>query len=143
MVHGRDEALRETTARLLEKLALVPIILHEQPNKGRTVIEKFEDYSDVGFAVVLLTPDDKGGLATDPIDSYQPRARQNVVLELGFFLGKLGRQNVCALYQEGVDIPSDYSGVLFVKVDSGGAWRYQLGHEIREAGLQVDLNRLR
>jgi len=143
VVHGRDEALRESVARLLEQIGLVPVILHEQPNKGRTVIEKFVDYSDVGFAVVLLTPDDRGGLAADAFQSFQPRARQNVILELGFFIGKLGRGNVCALYKEGVDVPSDYSGVLFLPVDSAGAWRFQLGREMREAGLQVDLNLLR
>ena len=90
-----------------------------------------------------MTPDDRGGLASDAFQSYQPRARQNVILELGFFLGKLGRGRVCALYKEGVDVPSDYSGVLFLAVDTAGAWRFQLGREMREAGLQVDLNLLR
>jgi predicted nucleotide-binding protein len=98
--------MKESVARFLEKLDLRPIILHEQPNKGRTVIEKFEAHSDVGFAVVLLTPDDVGGLASSP-DKLSRRARQNVILELGYFIGKLGRAKVCALYKEGVEIPSD------------------------------------
>jgi len=142
LVHGQNEGIKEATARFLEKLGLNPIILHEQPNKGRTVIEKFTDYSDVGFAVVLLTADDIGGLANiEKEEDLLPRARQNVILELGYFLGKIGRQRVCALYQEGVEIPSDYSGVLFIKLDDGGAWRMQLAKEIEAAGIDVDMNK--
>ena len=95
VIHGHDESARETVARFLEKLALEPIILHEQPNKGRTIIEKFEDYADVGFAVVLLTPDDVGAIKDREAD-LRPRARQNVVFEFGYFIGKLGRERVCA-----------------------------------------------
>ncbi len=141
LVHGHDERVRETVARFLEKLDLECVILHEQPNKGRTIIEKFEDYADVAFAVVLLTPDDRGGLADGPFESQKTRARQNVLLELGFFLGALGRSCVCALYVEGVEIPSDYSGVLFLPLDDGGAWRMALLRELIAAGLQVDANR--
>lgn len=141
IVHGHQESFRETTARFIEKLGLTPIILHEQPNKGRTIVEKFTDYSDVGFAVVLMTADDKGGLISESHDQHRPRARQNVVLELGFFLGKIGRGRVCALYQDGVEIPSDYNGVLFVKLDNGGAWKFQLAKEIKAAGIDVDLNK--
>jgi predicted nucleotide-binding protein len=141
LVHGHDERVRETVARFLEKLDLECVILHEQPNKGRTIIEKFEDYADVAFAVVLLTPDDQGGLAGGPSESQKTRARQNVLLELGFFLGALGRSCVCALYVEGVEIPSDYSGVLFLPLDNGGAWRMGLLRELIAAGLQVDANR--
>jgi predicted nucleotide-binding protein len=141
LVHGHDERVRETVARFLEKLDLECVILHEQPNKGRTIIEKFEDYADVAFAVVLLTPDDRGGRASGPFESEKPRARQNVLLKLGFFLGALGRSRVCALYVEGVEIPSDYSGVLFLLLDGGGAWRIGLLRELIASGLQVDANR--
>jgi predicted nucleotide-binding protein len=140
VVHGRNEACRETVARFLEKLNLKPVILHEQPNKGRTIIEKFVDYSDVSFAVILLTADDRGGLASESFDDQRPRARQNVILELGFFLGRLGRDRVCTLYEEGVEIPSDYDGVVFVPFDKAGAWRMLLAREIKEAGLPVDMN---
>lgn len=142
VVHGRDNAAKEGIARFLEKLDLKPVILHEQPNKGRTIIEKFEDYSDVGFAVVLLTPDDRGGLASEPYESQKPRARQNVVLELGFFLGKLGRSRVCALYRKGVEIPSDYDGVAFVAFDEGAAWQFALAKELKSAGFKIDMNLL-
>jgi predicted nucleotide-binding protein len=140
VVHGRNEACRETVARFLEKLKLHPIILHEQPNKGRTIIEKFVDYSDVSFAVVLLTADDRGGLSDTPFEKQEPRARQNVILELGFFLGRLGRDRVCALYEDGIEIPSDYDGVIFIPFDKAGAWRMLLAREIKEARLPIDLN---
>jgi predicted nucleotide-binding protein len=141
LVHGHDENAREAVARFLEKLQLECVILHEQPNKGRTIIEKFEDYSDVAFAVVLLTPDDRGGASSGTFESQKSRARQNVLLELGFFLGALGRSRVCALYIERVEIPSDYSGVLFVSLDDNGAWRMVLLRELIAAGLDIDANR--
>jgi hypothetical protein len=94
LVHGHDEGTREAVARFLDKLKLDPIILHEQANQGRTVVEKLEHYGDVSYAVVLLTPDDVGGLGPSEL---QPRARQNVVLELGYFIARLGRKNVCAV----------------------------------------------
>ena len=141
VVHGHDEEAKQSAARCLEKLELEAIILHEQPSRGRTIIEKFEDYADVGFAVVLLTPDDNGAEKGE-IDNLRPRARQNVVFELGFFVGKLGRQRVCALHRGDVEIPSDFAGVLWVPMDPGGAWRFTLGGEIKAAGLDVDLNKL-
>ena len=139
VVHGTDDGVKETVARFLTRLGLEPIVLHERPNKGRTIIEKFEDYAQVGFAVVLLTPDDEGsprGQSTDP----QPRARQNVILELGFFLGKLGRRGTCALLKEDVEIPSDYDGVLYILMDDQGAWEMKLLRELKEAGFDVDAN---
>jgi predicted nucleotide-binding protein len=141
VVHGHNEALREAVARFLERLDLIPIILHEQPNVGRTIIEKFTDYSNVCYAVVLLTGDDMGGRRETSTESYQPRARQNVILELGFFLGKLGRDKVCALYERGVEIPSDYHGVLFIDFDESGAWRTKIAREIKASGVEIDLNK--
>jgi predicted nucleotide-binding protein len=140
LVHGRDDAVKESVARFLEKLDLHPVILHEQPNMGRTLIEKFEAHSNVGFAIVLLTPDDVGGLASE--GKLNPRARQNVIMELGYFIGKLSRARVCALYVEGVELPSDIHGVLYVPYDAGSGWRLQLAAEIRAAGITVDLNRV-
>ena len=141
LVHGQDSSAENITARFIEKLSLDLIILHEQPNQGRTIIEKFQDYSDVAFAVVLLTPDDRGGLASEPYESQKQRARQNVIFELGYFIGRLGRNRVCALYSEGVEIPSDYSGVLFIKFDEAGAWRLSLAKEMKAAGLDIDMNK--
>lgn len=141
IVHGHDEALKHETARFLEKLGLEPIVLRERPGKSLTIIEKLEQFSRVCFAVVLLTPDDVGKGINEEGDS-QPRARQNVVLELGYFLGKLGRSNVAALYQESVVLPSDYRGVEYVKIDAEGAWKMKLALELKEAGLPVDMNKV-
>lgn len=141
IVHGHDETAKESAARFIEKLGLKAIILHEQSNAGRTIIEKFEANSNVAFALVLLTPDDIGA-PKDKKDEAKPRARQNVILELGYFMGKLGRGRVCVLYKEGVEIPSDYQGVLYIPMDSADAWRMTLAKEIKEAGLPVDLNKL-
>ena len=139
VVHGHDESARETVARFLEKLELTPIILHEQPNGGRTIIEKFEDYAEVGFAVILLTPDDIGA-SGGSADELGCRARQNVILELGFFLGRLGRDRVCALVKGDVETPSDYDGVVYTEFDDGGGWRMKLVRELKNAGFDADAN---
>lgn len=139
IVHGHDEGARETTARFIEKLNLTPVILHEQANGGRTVFEKLEHHSDVDFAVVLLTPDDIGGSAAEK-DKVNPRARQNVILELGYFVGKLGRDHVCALHKGPIELPSDIVGVVYVEMDKAGAWRLLLARELRGAEFDVDLN---
>jgi predicted nucleotide-binding protein len=141
IVHGRKEGPRESVARLLEKLGIEVIILHEQANRGGTIIEKLERHKDVHFAVVLLTGDDEGRLKGDP-DPPKSRARQNVILELGYFVGFLGRQHVCALYETGVELPSDWNGVVWVPLDDSDAWKYRLGKELKAAGLAVDMNLL-
>lgn len=138
LVHGHDSGAKETVARYLERLGLLAVILHEQANEGRTVIEKIEAHSDVGFAVVLLTPDDIGSSKADA-GNLKPRARQNVILELGYFLGKLKRSRVCALYKTGVEIPSDYEGVLWIALDDKGAWRMSLAQEFSNARLPIDV----
>ena len=140
VVHGHDEAAKLTVARLLEKLGLEPIILHEQANQGRTIIEKIEKYSDVAFAVVLLTPDDVGALKNKKPE-LKSRARQNVILELGFFLGSLGRQRVCPLVKGDVEKPSDYDGVVYTKLDDEGAWKMKLVQELMAADFAVDANK--
>ena len=140
VIHGRDEATRETVARFLERLELDPVILHEQANNGRTIIEKIECHSDVAFAVVLLTPDDVGGLKNES-HKLKPRARQNVVLELGFFLGKLGRQRVCSLVRGDIETSSDYDGVVYTNLDDAGGWKIKLVQELKGAGFQMDANR--
>lgn len=138
IVHGHDGEARETVARFLERMGFLAIILHEQANQGRTVIEKVEANGDVGFAVVLLTPDDvgcaKGG---EP----EPRARQNVLLELGYFIGRLGRAKVCALKRGELEIPSDFAGIVWEKMDNGSGWKLALARELKAAGHDVDLNK--
>lgn len=142
IVHGHDQAAEAKTAWVIQQLGLTPVILHEKPGKGRTVVEKLEAYSNVGFAIVLLTPDDVGASSETP-DALQPRARQNVVLELGYFFGKLKRERVCTLYSEGVELPSDWDGVNYVLMDKHGQWRYSLIEELQAAGYDVDKNNLK
>jgi len=141
IVHGHDDLLKTSVARLVEKLNLESVILHEQRNKGKTIIEKFEVNADVGFAIVLLTPDDMGYKASTP-DRTEYRARQNVVLELGYFFGKLGRERVCALVKGDIEKPSDIDGIVYVVVDSHDAWKTEIAKEMKAAGMSVDLNHL-
>jgi hypothetical protein len=143
VVHGHDEAVLHEVSRFLEKLKLKPIVLREQPNRGKTIIEKFEANSDVGFAVVLMTKDDMGASIDDAeSERYQPRARQNVILELGYFIGHLRRDRVCVLKEKGIEEPSDIFGVVYHEINVGGAWKLQLGKELKAAGYNVDLNLL-
>ncbi len=139
IIHGHDTGTKEEVARFISKLGLNPIILHEQANQGKTVIEKFEQHADVSFAIALLTPDDVGASNTDR-DHLRSRPRQNVLFEFGYFIGKLGRRFVCGLIKGDVEIPSDYSGVLYIHFDTFGAWRLNLVKELRAAGLEVDVN---
>ena len=140
VVHGRDLGAKETVARCLTKLGLDPVILHEQPNTGRTIVEKFESFSDVGFSVILLTADDFGRLKAEEI--LQPSARQNVIFEFGYFVGKIGRGRVCALMEAGVEKPSDLDGVVYVRLGLDDAWTMQLVKELKAAGYDVDANKV-
>ncbi|CRM67241.1 TIR domain-containing protein [Pseudomonas sp. 44 R 15] len=139
IVHGHDNGARETVARFLERIGFEAIILHEQANQGRTVIEKVEAHGDVSFAVVLLTPDDEGRVKGGELE---PRARQNVLLELGYFLGRLGRSKVCALKRGKLEIPSDFAGVVWEQMDDGGGWKLSIGRELEAAGHLIDWSKL-
>jgi len=140
IVHGHDDLAKTAVARFVEKLGLTPIILHEQASSGKTIIEKIEDYSDVGFGIVLYTPCDTGASGKDP-QQVSPRARQNVVFEHGFLIGKLKRENVCALVKGDLEKPNDISGVVYVSLDDGGAWQLQLAKEMKGSGIQFDMNK--
>lgn len=140
LVHGHDEGAREQVARFLEQLGIRPVILHEQANKGRTIIEKLERSGDIAFAVVVLTPDDVGASAKTA-DRQMARARQNVILELGYFIGLLGRERVCALHKGELELPSDFVGVAYVPLDPAGGWRLSLARELKAARYDVDLNK--
>lgn len=143
IVHGHDEEMKQTVARTLEKLGLEPVILHEQTNRGRTIIEKFEDHSeDISFAIILLSPDDKGCEANNFLESAKLRARQNVILELGYFIGKLGRNRVLVLFKDEIDFehPSDFVGVLYTPFTDG--WGLKMVRELRSCGYDIDANNL-
>lgn len=137
IVHGHDGELKQLVARIIEKQKLEAIILSEQANRGRTIIEKFEDYSDVSSAIWLFTADDFGREKEEPSDST--RARQNVVLETGYFMGKLGRDHVVILADNGIEMPSDLSGVVYTNKES---WKIDLLKELRDMGYTVDFNKL-
>lgn len=138
IVHGHNEELKVKVARTLERLGLKPIILHEQSNEGQTVIEKFEKHSNVNFAIVLLTYDDHGDIKSS--NDKNKRARQNVILELGYFIAKISRKNVMPLYEEGVELPSDISGILYTLIDKTESWKFKLVKELKSAGYSVDAN---
>ncbi|MDA8359278.1 MAG: nucleotide-binding protein [Actinomycetota bacterium] len=138
VVHGHDDARKLEVAHFIERVTgRRPTILHEQSNRGRTVIEKLEEHAaEAGFAVVLLTGDDVGGVDDAGL---RPRARQNVVLEFGLFIGLLGRSGVVALCEEGVEKPSDIEGVLYVSFAEN--WQLKLAQEMQAAGIDLDLNK--
>ena len=138
VIHGRDLGTRDTVTRFLESLGLEVVILQEQPDQGRTVIEKFEQCVQGDFAIALFTPDDMGGPSDDDL---QPRARQNVIFEFGYFIGKFGRDRVRALVKGDPEIPSDYSGVLYIQLDDHDGWKMGLVREMKGAGFTIDANR--
>jgi predicted nucleotide-binding protein len=142
VVHGHDEGALQAVGRFLETIGLQAIILREQPDQGLTIIEKFEACaSEVGFAVALLTPDDLGGAVAAP--EQAARARQNVIFELGYFVGSLGRGRACLLRKGRVEIPSDLVGVIYTDMDHPAeGWKVRLARELRAAGFEVDANRV-
>lgn len=139
VVHGHDNEMKETVARFLENLGLEIVILHEQPSGGDTIVEKFERHADVGYAVVLLSPDDVGAAEAEP-SKLRPRARQNVVLELGYFVGRLGRSRVCPVVRGKLELPSDYHGVVYVPF-GGEEWKMHLVKELKHLGFEIDANK--
>ncbi|MEF3698385.1 nucleotide-binding protein [Desulfolutivibrio sp.] len=142
IAHGHDDARREELARFIEKINLEAIILHEMPNQGKTIIEKFEAHSDVSFAIIILSPDDCG-CKKDDRDNYKLRARQNVIFELGYFFSKLGRNRVAALIIGDIEKPSDVDGIVYIPYDASGAWKFKIAHELQSSGLDIDLNKIR
>jgi len=141
VVHGQDNEMKTDVTQTLQKLDLEPIIIHEKPNSPQTLIEKISDYAHVSFAVVLVSPDDLAYPKETP-DETKYRANQNVIFELGYFLGRLGKQNVIAIYRKKKDfeIPNDYNGVLWIEYKSG--WYFELIRELQALNFDVDANKL-
>jgi predicted nucleotide-binding protein len=142
VVHGSNLTRAEQVARFVDRsTGREAVILHEQANQGRTLLEKFEHHAHAtSFAVVLLTADDEGRRVGD--DELRPRGRQNVVLELGFFLSRLGRDHVVVVLDPGVETPSDIAGLVYVTLDEGGVWKQKLSRELQTAGISVDVARI-
>lgn len=139
IVHGRDDLAKIEVARFVEKFGLEAVILHEQANGGKTIIEKIEEHTNVGYGIVLYTPCDIGGLNETEL---QPRARQNVVFEHGYLIGKLGRKNVCALVKGNIETPNDISGVVYISLDEHEGWHKKLVKELRAADYEIDADKL-
>lgn len=137
VVHGHDGELKQSVARLVEKQGLRAIILSEQANKGKTIIEKFEENSDVSGAICLFTADDFGRAKSDAEDL--PRARQNVVFEAGYFMGKLSRSRVVIIAEHGVELPSDMQGIVYTDKSN---WEVDVLKELRAMGYTIDFNKL-
>lgn len=142
IVYGHDTNVREQLELLLRRLKLEPIVLQNLPTSGQTIIEKLETCSDVTFACVLLTPDDEGNVVGQA-DQKRPRARQNVVLELGMFLAKLGRKRVAILHKGDVELPSDISGLLYIPFkDRVDEVKERVAAELQEAGFKINIKDL-
>ena len=136
VVHGHDEIAKLDVAKFIEGIGPKPVILHMQASRGMTIIEKIEEYSNVGFAVVLYTPCDVG--SKNGKYSFHPRARQNVVFEHGYLIAKLGRGRVAALVKGNVEIPNDISGVIYIQLDEQGQWKEELKKEMKHAGYEIE-----
>jgi predicted nucleotide-binding protein len=141
IVHGHDEGAKHSVARFIERLGVTPVILQEQINRGMTVIEKFEEFaSRAGFAVVVITPDDVG-YPVGQEEKKGTRARQNVILELGYFAALLGRSKTLVLTKGDVEMPSDILGLVYEPMDGNEGWKMRLARELKAAGFVVDLNK--
>ncbi len=140
LVHGHDEEAKHELAHFLHRLGLVPVILSEIAAGGaKAIIELIEDSSAVTFAIIIMTPDDFCASNTEP-KRRAHRARQNVVFEAGYFIGRLGRSRICVLRKGEVEIPSDLHGVFYVPMDPGGGWKLPIARQLKAAGFDIKLD---
>ena len=139
IVHGHNNELKDKVAQTLEKLGLSPIILNEH-NDSKTVIEKLEKYSDIGFAIILLTDEDFGKAKNE--DNLNLRTSQNVILEMGYLIGRLGRERVYPLYTKGVELLTDFYGLLYTEIDTSENWKIKMAIELNAAGYEIDVNKI-
>lgn len=136
IIHGHDESMKLNVQLLIERAGIEGVVLHEQLDNGRTIIEKLIGESiEAGYAIALLSPD-------DITDEGVFRARQNVILEIGYFIGLLGRDKVRMLVKGDIDIPSDLQGIIYEPFDKSGNWRLKLLKEIQGAGIKVDIDKV-
>lgn len=140
VVHGHDIGLKDSVARFLKQLKLEPIFIIEGVSEGKTKIENLEIHpSKADYVLVLLSTDDVGALKGHE-KNQRPRPAQDVILELGYFYGSMGKNRVCALYKDDLELPSNVSGILWVRMDDAGVWMMKLAREMKAAGLDIDLN---
>lgn len=137
IVHGHDGEIKAEVARFIEKLGLEAIILHEQANGGITsILDKIEKYSNVGYGIVLYTECDVGAKKDEDV---RPRARQNVVFEHGYLIGKLGKENVAHISSSEIEMPNDISGTVYI---DKGTWEMDIAKELKSAGFDIDFNKV-
>ncbi len=142
IVHGHDHAARDTVADFVDNWGLKPTVLDKQPSGSRTIIEKFEQCAgETDFVIVLMTPDDVGASKKNSAD-LKYRARQNVIFELGYFFGSIGRKRVCILYKGNLELPSDIQGVVYIPMDDNGEWKQRIVREMESVGLLIDGNKI-
>lgn len=134
IIHGHNDGLKASVARVIERQGIKAIILHEQADEGATIIEKFEKHSDVSAAIALFTADDIGCTKEN-----KPKARQNVVFETGFFMGKRGRKRVILIAEKGVELPSDLQGVVYTDSET---WQFKVLKELKTMGFVIDYEKL-
>lgn len=135
IVHGHDDHAKSDAKEYVESRGLEPIILHLQASGGRTIIEKIDHYTNVGFGIVLYTECDIG--AKRDTLTYKWRARQNVVFEHGYLIAKLTRSRVAALVKGTVETPNDISGVVYIGMDAAGQWHDEMDKELIQAGYTI------
>lgn len=143
VVHGHDEGARDKVARFLSSMDFEPVILNEKPNQGKMILEKLEVHSDCTFAVVLVTGDDEGreipqsDEEKQTLNNLRPRARQNVIFEMGYLLGRLKRERVCVLIKGEVELLSDIDGFVYTSFDQYGGWKRDIAKELHAAGFEI------
>lgn len=144
VISGSDDAMKQAVATTLTKLELTPVVMHEQPGHGRKIFDQLSDYVDIEFAVVLLSPDEFAYAKEEPQTKRKLRPRQDVLFALGFFLGKLGKNNVLVFYKEceNFEVPTDFEGIKFVPFDDLDSWKLALVRELITSGYQVDVKRI-
>lgn len=139
LVYGHDKRAKYEVINFLNHIGIHPIDISAKASQGRTIIQQIKHYSNVTFAVAVLTPDD---LCISRRNRKTRRARQNVIFELGYFMGALGGDRVCALRKGNVEMPSDFHGVIYKPMDINGAWKAKLAQELQAAGFEIDWKKL-
>jgi predicted nucleotide-binding protein len=144
VVCGTDGEMKQAVTNVLTKLRLVPVVMCEEPSQGRKIVERFQEYIDVGFAVVLLSPDDSVYVKDEPPTKRKLKPRQDVIFELGFLLGKLGKSNVLVFFREwaNFELPTDFEGIKVAAFDDRDSWKFALIRELTNCGYNVDADRI-
>ena len=138
VTHGRDDRSKDAVSRFIYDVGLKPILLEEKPNEGQTIIEKYEKHANAAYGIAILSPDDLGSLREEAPDGLRPRARQNVIFELGFMFAKFGRNRVAVILpDEALERPTNIDGIVWIPLDKGGGWKYNLRKELAQAGLPL------